>query len=64
MREHKVTRTYRLEQKTVEKIDRLATQLQCHQSPLIDMLLQRALEQVEAGNWVARQEPIKYVVKW
>lgn len=60
----KIARTYQLNRETVEQIDKLAAQLQCHQSPLIDMLLQRALEQVESGKWVARKEPIKYVVKW
>lgn len=64
MQDNKVTRTYRLDPQTVERIDELAAQLQCHQSPLIDMLLQRALEQVESGHWIARKEPIKYVVKW
>lgn len=60
----KVARTYRIEKTTAQRIKTLADQLQAFESPLVDMLMQRALDEVEAGRWPLRKEPVKFVVKW
>jgi len=62
--DNKLARTYRLEPATVRRLKTLAEQVQAFESPLVDMLLQRALEEVEAGRWPLRKEPVKYVVRW
>lgn len=62
--DQKIARTYRLEPETVERLKALAEQLQAFDSPLVDLLLSRALDEVEAGRWPLRKEPVKYVVKW
>lgn len=60
----KLARTYRIDKATAQRLKALAEQLQAFESPLVDMLLQRALDEVEAGRWPLRKEPVKYVVKW
>ena len=60
----KVARTYRIDRKTARRIKALSAQLQSFESPLIDMLLQRALDEVEAGRWPLHQEPVKFIAKW
>ncbi|MCB0143200.1 MAG: hypothetical protein KDE50_25095 [Caldilineaceae bacterium] len=60
----KITRTYRLDASTVERIERLCNELQAFPSPLIDMILQRALDEVEAGRWAFGQVPVKFKIKW
>ena len=60
----KKARTYRLDASTVERIEQLCNELQAYPSPLIDMLLQRALDEIEAGRWTFNQVPVKYLLKW
>lgn len=60
----KIARTYRIDKETAQQLKTLAEQLQAFESPLVDLLLRRALNEIEAGRWELRKEPVKYVVKW
>lgn len=60
----KVSRTYQIDKQTARRLAALADQLGAYYSPLADMLLSRALDEVDAGNWTLSQEPVKFVVKW
>lgn len=60
----KLARTYRISKETLQRLEQLVTKHQTYPSPLVDMLLQRALDEVEAGNWQLHREPVKYVTKW
>ena len=60
----KITRTYRLDASTVERIERLCNEQQAYPSPLINMLLQRALDEIEAGRWAFGKVPVKFKIKW
>lgn len=60
----KVARTYRISKATAARLKALAETLEAFESPLVEMLLQRALDEVEAGRWPLRKRPVKYVVEW
>lgn len=60
----KITRTYRLDAFTVERIERLCSEQQAYPSPLIDMILRRALDEIEAGHWAFGKVPVKFKIKW
>lgn len=59
-----ITRTYRISRSTAQQIDRVAVGLGCWPSPLVELLLRRALEEVETGRWPLHKEPIKYRIQW
>ena len=62
--EHRVSRTYQLEPDTAQRIQELAVRLGSYTSPLVDLLLRRALDEVEAGRWELQREPVKYNILW
>ena len=58
---YRVTRTYRLRPATVATIDRIAGAYNLYQSTLIDLALSHVLAQIEAGELVVEQAPVRYV---
>jgi hypothetical protein len=60
----RVARTYRLDPETARRIEALTTRLDAYASPLVDMLLTRALDEVEAGRWALERRPVKFTVEW
>lgn len=44
-------RTYRLKESTIKQINQAAVRYECWQSDLVDLLLQRALTELEQGRW-------------
>ena len=59
-----ITRTYRLRKKTVDRLEQLAKKQQAWPSPLIDLLLNRALDEIEAGHWALNKTPVKFKATW
>ena len=59
-----ITRTYRLNEATVRRLERLAKQQEAWPSPLLDLLLNRALDEIEAGRWPLNKTPVKYKTTW
>ena len=57
-------RTWRVSTDTASRLKEMATDLECYDSVLVDMLLQRALTAVAAGQWVITRKPVKYVISW
>ena len=59
-----VSRTYLLQPETAERIAQLAAELQSYSSPLADLLLTRALDEIAAGRWELGRQPIKFYIDW
>lgn len=59
-----ITRTYRLRRATVERLEQLAKQQEAWPSPLLDLLLQRAIDAVESGEWPLNRTPTRYKHHW
>lgn len=59
-----VSRTYLLKPDTAQRINKLADQLGSYTSPLVDLLLTRALDEIEAGQWELQRQPVKYSILW
>ena len=57
-----IARTYRLQTDTVERLDALAAELRIYQSRLVDVLLSRALDDVEDGVLVLQTRPVAYTL--
>ena len=57
-------RTYRLRTQTIERVDAQTKRLECWQSDLVDLLLERALGELESGNWELQKRPIAYELSW
>ena len=58
--ENRLTRTYRLTPDLVRRIDQLAAELECWPSPLVDLLLAAALDELDAGQLHVNRTPIMY----
>ena len=61
--ENTIARTYRLKKATVARLEQLAEQQEAWPGQLVQLLLDRALSEVEAGKWKLRRRPIKYQVQ-
>lgn len=61
--ENTIARTYRLKKATVARLEQLAEQQEAWPGQLVQLLLDRALSEVEAGKWKLRRQPIKYQVQ-
>lgn len=59
-----VARTWQIDRSTSEEINRLADQLECYPSDLVNMLLIRAINAVESGQWSIERRPYKYSLHW
>lgn len=57
-------RTYQLDPSVIEQIGALANDLGVWPSSLVNMLLLRALGEVEAGRWQMGAEPAAYRAVW
>lgn len=57
-------RTWQIDRSTSADINRLADELECYPSDLVNFLLQRALSAVESGEWRIDRKPIKYSLHW
>lgn len=57
-------RTWQVDRSTSEEINRLADALQVFPSDLVNMLLQRAINALESGQWSIERKPIKYLLTW
>lgn len=58
--DHRCTRTYRLDRQTIERVDRLAGNLNLWQSALIEAMLNLVMDDIEAGRVKLRRRPVKY----
>jgi hypothetical protein len=53
-------RTYRLRNRTVVRLDRIARELDLWPSTLVDGLLDHMLDEVDAGRLVIERRPVKW----
>lgn len=58
-----IARTYRLRKSTIARLEKLAEQQDAWPGQLLEKLLERALNEVETGQWKLRRQPIKYQVQ-
>jgi hypothetical protein len=58
--EYPQARTYRLAPATIRRLDDLAAEVNIYQSTLVDALLSRALDDLDAGRLVIQTRPVKY----
>ncbi len=63
-RDWKGARTYRLRQTTIKNIETHAERLECWQSDLVDLILERGLEEIAMGRWAFNQMPVKFELGW
>lgn len=57
-------RTWQIDRSVSEDVNRLADELECYPSDLVNMLLQRGLDALAAGQWAIERKPIKYSLQW
>jgi len=57
-------RTWRVATSTSERINKLASTLECYPSDLVDLLLTRALDAVERDQWPIERRPYKFTLHW
>lgn len=57
-------RTWQVDRSTSDDINRLAAELECYPSDLVNMLLARAIKALESGQWSIDRLPIKYLLIW
>lgn len=57
-------RTWQIDRGVSEDINRLAAELECFPSDLVNMLLSRAIDAIETGQWVVQRKPVKYSLHW
>ena len=62
MAQNTVTRTYRLTPSTAARLKRLANEHQVYDSSLVDLLLNHALDAVDAGRLTFRRRPVAWVI--
>lgn len=56
-------KTIRIRQSTADRVAQLAIDLEAYESPLIDVLLCRVLDEIDAGRMMIRKKPIKYAIE-
>lgn len=59
-----VVRTFRLKGRTAQRLKTLASRLGAYESPLAELLLDRALTEVETGRWHLDRRPVKFNIEW
>lgn len=60
--EKRKAKTLRLRESTLERLATVAESIGAYQSPLVDQILTRAMDEIEAGNWKLKRRPVKYKV--
>ncbi len=65
-RSSKITRarTYQIDVAAIEAVGELAAALGVYPSSIVNMLLRRGLEEVEAGHWRLRAQAATYRAVW
>jgi hypothetical protein len=58
------SRTYVLSTEVIAAIDDLAQELNVYHSSVANLLLKRALDEVEQGNWKLKAQPVAYDAAW
>lgn len=64
MRSTRITRTYSFKTETVERIALHAKRIGCYPGPLVELLLNRAIDEVESGGWTIGRKPVVFEVGW
>lgn len=64
MKQDSNARTYRLKPETVRRLSNQIDTLGCWPSDLVDLLLQRALTEVEEGRWTMDRQPAIFEIAW
>lgn len=59
-----IARTWQIDKSVSEDINRLATELECYPSDLVNMLLQRGVDALQNGEWTITRTPYKYTLHW
>jgi hypothetical protein len=58
------TRSYVLQDDVIARVDRLAQKHGVYQSSVVNLLLKRALAEVESGRWPLTAKPVSYDATW
>lgn len=64
MSNDRCARTWQISRSTSGDVNRLANELECYPSDLVDLLLRRALVNVDRGVWEIERKPYKYTLHW
>ena len=55
-------KTYRLKAETLRRLQVLVSETGAYHSQLIDVLLTRAMDEIDAGRWTLKKKPVKWAV--
>jgi hypothetical protein len=58
------TRTYTFLSEDLRRLDALAARLECFPGPVVQMILSRGLDEIEAGNWQVKRTPVMFRPVW
>jgi len=62
MAEESISRTWRVSREIAERIRALAVATEVYDSSIVNYLLTRALDDLDAGRMVIRRRPVAYVI--
>lgn len=62
MATERTPKTYRLKAETLRRLAALVTTTGAYHSQLIDVLLVRAMDEIDAGRWQLKKKPVKWEV--
>ena len=60
----KRARTYRFDVKLIARVDAAAKELGVNPGPLLELLIERGLTEVESGRWPLGRRAVAYRPKW
>ena len=63
-RERRVQRTWTLSESVAQRVKALAEQNEIWDSTIVEKLLQRALDEIDAGRWPIKKVAIKFKIEW
>lgn len=59
----RISRTYVLPEDTAERCKALAGEVGCNVSHVVEMLLEKALEEVTSGRWKVQSIPVRFKMR-
>lgn len=60
----KMSRTYKLSSETIRRLEAQAQRLDVFPGPLVGLLLERALGEIESGRWPIATRPVTFRPVW
>lgn len=61
---NRVSRTYKFDDQLIDRLTAQARRLHVFPGPLLELLIARALDEIEAGRWRVDARPVAFRPAW